>query len=348
MWDEMQAENLNVFLEHLGHLPFVQSVSVTRHPRGAGMAMDGEVHISTAAGTFSFDLLVKRSYLDRAVTNALIIEDQARRNSGHAKPLFLFARYTPRPTAERLAKAGVNFLDASGNIHIRIGPNFYALVLGRRETLRTTKDLNRTEAQVLFAVAAEPQAANSPVRDLATIAGVSKSRAAAARRKLLEDHILQRAGRSFRITNPSLLQERLLHGYTHILRPRLIIDRFRSPEEDPNEFVRRAQKTLAATNTPWALTGGPAAYALQHFYRGRETPLFLEGLTRTIQQELRILPDRNGPIIILRPFGSIVVWRKIDSVPVAHPWLIYAELMNSQDPRAHEAAEELRREFLPK
>lgn len=37
---------------------------------------------------------------------------------------------------------------------------------------------------------------------------------------------------------------------------------------------------------------------------------------------------------LLRPF------------PLAHPWLIYTELMYSSDLRAHEAAEELKREFL--
>jgi hypothetical protein len=31
---------------------------------------------------------------------------------------------------------------------------------------------------------------------------------------------------------------------------------------------------------------------------------------------------------------------------VAPPWLIYAELLNASDPRAREAAEELRQEFL--
>jgi hypothetical protein len=31
---------------------------------------------------------------------------------------------------------------------------------------------------------------------------------------------------------------------------------------------------------------------------------------------------------------------------LAPPWLVYAELLSGNDPRAHEAARELRREFL--
>jgi hypothetical protein len=60
---------------------------------------------------------------------------------------------------------------------------------------------------------------------------------------------------------------------------------------------------------------------------------------------LRLLPDRDGPITLLKAFGEIVYWRTADHTNVAHPWLIYAELMAEPDPRAHEAAEELRKEF---
>ena len=96
----------------------------------------------------------------------------------------------------------------------------------------------------------------------------------------------------------------------------------------------------------FALTGGPAADLLQHFYRGLEVPLFLSETGPVVHQKLRLLPDRSGPVVVFRAFGTPVFWRTVQELPIAHPWLIYAELMDSADPRAHEAAEELRREFL--
>ena len=51
-------------------------------------------------------------------------------------------------------------------------------------------------------------------------------------------------------------------------------------------------------------------------------------------------------MVLLRPFGELVYWREFDGKMVAPPWLVYAELLVSSDPRAREAAEELRREFL--
>jgi len=85
---------------------------------------------------------------------------------------------------------------------------------------------------------------------------------------------------------------------------------------------------------------------MQHLYHRPEVPLFLNLETPALQRALRLLPDRDGPVVLLKPFGKVVYWRQFDGRMVAPPWLVYAELLVSGDPRAREAAEELRREFL--
>ncbi len=96
----------------------------------------------------------------------------------------------------------------------------------------------------------------------------------------------------------------------------------------------------------YSLTGGPAADLLQHFYRAPEVTLFLKPPGREIEQQLRLLPDREGPITILRAFGDLVFWEEREHHMLAPPWLIYAELLNSKDPRAHEAAQEFPKQVL--
>ena len=66
----------------------------------------------------------------------------------------------------------------------------------------------------------------------------------------------------------------------------------------------------------------------------------------TIQRQLRLLPDRQGPLVLMRAFGEVVFGEEVSSIRLARRWLIYAELLNAEDPRAHEAAVEFRREFL--
>jgi hypothetical protein len=91
---------------------------------------------------------------------------------------------------------------------------------------------------------------------------------------------------------------------------------------------------------------GAAASELQRFYQGQELVLFVDNPSETIARQMRLIPDGEGPITILRSFGSATHWKRVNETMVAHPWLIYTELMSSPDPRAHEAAVEIKREFL--
>lgn len=309
--------------------------------------MDGTLAVSTPAGSFRFTVEVKASFLDRALTNA-IAAIAVRFARDHDQRLLLLARYVPRPTGERLIAAGVNFLDLAGNMHLTLGTNYSRTILGRSEPMRTGlgRLLSPAVVQILFAFACSPESSNWTVRELASAAGVSKSKAADARRQLLSDGTLQGVAGERRLRDPKILRERLLTGYTQVLRPRLLVNRFRSQERNSEEFIRRLPRRLEATGMKFALTGGPAADLLQHYYRGAEVPLFLGETSPAVFQKLRLLPDQSGPVVVLRAFGAAVFWRTVREIPVAHPWLIYAELMDSADPRAHDAAEELRREFL--
>jgi len=111
-------------------------------------------------------------------------------------------------------------------------------------------------------------------------------------------------------TCPRSTEELLVTGYSQILRPKLILGRFRSPERDISDFLQRLPAALERSPPAFAVTGGPAAELIQHFYRGPELPLFLRDSSPTVQQRLRLLPDRQGPIVILRAFGEMVFGRK--------------------------------------
>lgn len=340
------AEELIPFLDQLRALPFVRAAEAIEQEATSGSRrFDATVQVRTEAGAYEFLTEVKRSYLDEAVTRAIAAaaKDLAKRKLR----MLLLARYIPQPTAQRLIDAGVVFADLAGNVHLDLAPHYHWTVVGNREKQLAGREPIETPAtlQLLFTIAAHPESAKWTARELAGRAGVSKSKAASARRELLHDRTIRKVGDRFQFADAKGVADRLLSGYRQILRPRLAIGRFRSAEHDTESFLDRLRDSAKRDQLRYSLTGGLAAYQLQRFFKGDAATVFVPPDQTSLPRTLRLLPERDGPITLLKAFGEIVYWRMADHTNVAHPWLIYAELMAEPDPRAHEAAEELRKEF---
>jgi len=339
---------LELYLEKIRELEFVKDLQFSAEPNPrADKEIDGQLRIRTAKGTFNFVVDQKSSYLDGSLLNAFIARAN-HQTEEYQRPIILFARYVPRPSAERLVASRINFLDRVGNMHLTLGSDYSRTVLGNKEPQlpRESASPGAARIQLLLTFAADPRAGASTVRQLAEASGLSKSRVAKLREELVDEQILKKTHRGYEVLNKKDLQQILLAGYEHTLRPKLLINRFRAPDSTAEQLLPRFKEALATLSVKWSLTGGPAAYQLQHYYQAPEIPLFVETATDQLLRKLRLLPDRNGPITLLRSFGVLPFWKEISGVTVAHPWLIYAELMHSPDSRAHEAAEQLRAEFI--
>lgn len=346
--DAMNIESkLTHYLERLLAVDFVKDVRISPASKTGRHEVDAVLNIRTPRGTFAFAVEQKNSYIDHSLLNALI--SLANSNADTlGKPLLLFARYVPRPSAEKLIDSGVNFLDQAGNMHLALGANYARTIVGNRErsTARDTKAITAARVQLLFALAAYSDAPHWTVRQLAEATGLSKSNVAKVRNQLVDEGFLKKTNRTFAISDRKDIEPALLRGYEQVLRPKLFIGRYRAPESSNRSILRKLKEGFARICVNWSMTGGPAAYELQHFYRGAEVPIFVNHPPESATRELRLLPDRTGSVILLRSFGALPFWKKVRGNTVAHPWLIYAELMCSSDPRAHEAAQELKAGYL--
>lgn len=332
---------LNQRLFHLTNLSFVKTIHIQHNEHTW-------VQVDTAVGSFDFEVRLIRSYLDRTLANDLIQIVKGLKGRGQ-RDLLLVARYVPRPTGERLAEAGVNFLDDAGNMNLALGDNYHSLVLGKPEIRSAEKrSAGPATIQVLLTLAAQAETRDWPIRQLASVAGVSKTVAAEVRQRLVEEGTLKQGQDGmWKLLHPEAIRERCVSGYSQLLRPRLLINRFRSLEKDADKFVSEFIRIVDQSGKNYALTGGAGAFVLQHFYRGPETAIFVEGITPDIERRAKLLADPRGPIVLLRDFGDPSAFRQlVRGVWVAHPLLIYLELLQQEDPRAHEAAKRIREEFL--
>jgi hypothetical protein len=340
-----REDSVKPYLDKISELDFVRRNELTE-ARGKD-AMDAYLNLWTPEGEFTFLIEQKGSYFDRSSLNAFVSQAKHLTETYH-KPLLLFTRYVPGPSAERLISAGINFVDQVGNMHLALGEHYVRTVIGKKEHIASKENTAATPAKVrlLFTFAAYPDAGNWTVRQLANAAGLSKSSVAKIKQQLLEQGLLREVRGTAQIASPEKLEDELLRGYGSVLRPKLFINRFRAVESVPEKLIENIIEVAQNLPLRWSLTGGSAAYELQHFYRGPEIPIFVESFSEQFSRAMRILPDVNGPLVLLRPLGALSYWKEIGHTTLAHPWLIFSELMYSADPRAHEAAQEIKREFL--
>ena len=341
-------------LTHLRSLPFVRGLRFHPATKGENWGDDGILEIETPQGRYRLSVEVKRSYLSRSTVNAVIgralgrPRGDNRKSSKEPSGKLVLARYVPATAGEQFVEAGICFADDPGNIHLRLGSEYNWTALGKREPAKLPEADRTTPAviQLLFQFSVHPESAQWTVRDLARAAGIGKTKAAQLRGQFLRERMLtgQADKPEFRMTPE--ISDRLVTGYGRILRPKLLLGRCRYADKSVDHFVSRLSGEARTQKIPYALTGGPAADAMQHFYRSPDVPIFLDAPDSGRQRSLRLLPDRSGPVVLLKPFGELVYWREFDGKMVAPPWLVYAELLTSSDPRAREAAEEFRREFL--
>ncbi len=330
----------------LRRIPFVKELRYCSAHDGSDLGNDGFIDFNTPEGSFHLAVQTKRSFLTRLAVEQLLAQ-RCNRQADQLQDIILLARHIPRPVAERLIDANINFADDAGNAHLALGDRYNWTVIGKPapEPVPEQRAASPAQVQLLFQFATDPESVNWPVRRLETAAGISKSKAAQAKRQMTAEGLLIQTKKQYKLAPVSLIAERLVSGYAQVLRPKLVLGRFRPPEKTTESFLARLSRGVPP-GVRYSLSGGPAADFLQHFYHGPEAPLFLYPSTRMTAQQLRLLPDLEGPVTILRAFGELVFGQEQNSHSLAPPWLIYAELLNSSDPRAHEAAQELRRDFL--
>jgi len=333
-------------IEHIRQLPFVTDLRYTtgadKRPRGN----DGTLELRTAGGVFRLAVEVKRSYLTSSAVDPLLAWLSHARAEGNCG-FILLVHHVSRQAAERLVGANISFADDAGNMHLQLGEQYNWTVLGipAPERASEQRSVTASQLQLLFQFATQPDSVNWTVRRLEEAAGVSKSKVAMERHQLAAAGLLTRTGKRYDLQTNSTLAERLITGYAQVLRPKLALGRFRPAERSIEAFLARL-KTGVPAGIRYALTGAPAAELVQHYSRSPEASIFIEAPARSAAQELRLIPDLEGPVTLLRAFGETVFWESREGHMLAPPWLVYAELLCSEDPRAKDAAQEFRREFI--
>jgi hypothetical protein len=260
------------------------------------------------------------------------------RNLGRDLPTLVFTTFVAPKSAESLRRVGVHYVDTAGNAWVEFG-EVLVDIRGRPRPPRTDSSIQTTShnlfsagrAQVAFALLAWPRLWGAPLRQLAHAAGVSLGQAHNSRALLI------RVG--YRPGDTSTAQTNLLDHWAASLpaglTPKIEIATFHG---DP----RSVQKVNP--DDPVFVSGEAA---VDDLLRPATLHLHVEELDPRLPIVNRWRSDEATNIVVRRKF-----WHAPDNTDAPltglrpAPWpLIYADLMNSNDPRVRNVANEWRVRF---
>jgi hypothetical protein len=331
----------------LAHLRAVEAVRRAEFRPGPD---HGVLVVTTDTGRLQYVVEVKRALNRPRLEHAL---------ASTMKPLkagtrrLLLTDFVPGSLTAVLEQAQVDFIDAAGNMLLRWPGKLYVQVKGMKPMRlpeATASFLTTPNGlRVLFALLAQAGADVPAYRELSEQAGVSLGTIGRVALELQRRGflVMQRRRKRRVLQRKRELLELWVGGYAERLRPQLVVGRFRSPDRDPADALKR----LTAERQEgfrWALTGGFAADALTGHYRGEQLILFVDPWTAGRAAGLRWLPSVDGPITLLRMFWPRRVERTLekDDARVAHPLLVYAELLFQGREREIETARLVHDQYL--
>jgi hypothetical protein len=343
---QVREEHVEKYLQHLRGLAFVKQARVRLHPGlKTAEGVDGILSIKTPHSTHHFDLDIKRSPGTYAAIDAVIGRREAEPTAKTPRTLMLFAPHIGRPLAEYLVGKNVNFVDEAGNCHVRIGTSFLALVQGRAAAPRAAlgRGIGLAGHLVLFAILAKPELLDASIRKLAEQAGASKTAVEHLLARLMQEGTIVRSRNRRHLQDKKTLLDRWLSGYSTLVRPRLLVGQYRTPDMNPSALEGRIEQVLT-DDKPWGWGGGAAANRLTGFHRGSRTILHLADPSETTIRSLKGLPSNEGELTLLRTPGHIAF--EGAAPRTVHPLLVYTELLAEGTDRARESAAMIRERYL--
>ncbi|MFT3812935.1 MAG: type IV toxin-antitoxin system AbiEi family antitoxin [Acidovorax sp.] len=268
---------------------------------------------------------------------------EARRSSISRPPSrLLVVPYLSKKNAALFQEAGLNFIDTAGNAFIDV-PGCYVFISGKQRLEQAPpgsghKVMGAASAlRVFFTLLTESDMPGSPIRDIATKAGVSLGSAAKALEGLRRlGHLSPGDTKSRRLLAADTLRLEWARNYPIALRSKLNPQRY-APQ---NGWWWKDAKLLPGE----AAWGGEVSAALKTSYlQPEQATIYCWKDRGKLLMQHRLRPDPNGTVEILDAF-----WTPPPSgaEPIAPLLLIYADLMTSLDGRNREVAHLLRKEIF--
>lgn len=261
------------------------------------------------------------------------------------KPFLLVAQKLYGATKAALREKKINYLDMAGNIYYKHG--LYLIQVDGNKTgderkVATNRAFTKTGLKTVFYFLLDEHALNKPYRETALMTGVALGNIGKIVEGLKEaGFILQMTDRTCMLKNKKGLLDRWIAGYRETLKPNLHIGNFKLP---PDTTTATLQDRIGR-DAKNALGGEPAAEIMTGHLRPEIYTFYTELTKPELIKGARLIPDPNGKLQVFKKFWKTDYPVTMDAY-IAHPLLIYADLVITDDPRCIETAQIIYDQYL--
>jgi len=244
--------------------------------------------------------------------------------------------------AKTAADRNLNWLDLSGNAHIR-AERLYISVQGRPNLFptrgRPSSAFAPKSSRVTRALLLNPDRWWRQ-KELSEHADLDRGRVSRVVRRLEDDELLARDGALLRPRDRDLLLDAWVDEY-RFDRHDIITGHLSGSGV---ELARQVDHQLSRAGVDHAFTGLPAAWMVNRFARFRLNSVYVQGDPRAAAEAIELRRNERGANVqLIGPSdrGVFDGQRNIDGLPCASLVQVYLDLLSLPE-RAPEAAEELR------
>lgn len=320
-------------------LAFEQSTGLRATP---GAEADGSMQFDLGHGRrFAMPVEVK-ARVDRFAVVERLKEIQEKLD----KQLLLVTDHLSLEMAESLRDNDLAFLDTSGNVSLRREETLL-YVAGRRSAKGKRAALpvrtgSPKQLEVLYALIANPELVDAPYRAIAAAARVALSTVNLAIDDFLARQLLvQDAEGRRRFGDWERVVDEWASLYPIKLKPKLASRRFSTDQADWWQSIDISQFGAV-------FSGEVAAAKLTQHLRPQRVTLYADStLPKALILAARLRADPAGDIEIVQSFWPTPAAQPAGMPPdVAHPMLVYADLLDSRESRNLALARTIREDYL--
>ncbi len=306
-----------------------------KNQNGTVLIPDGKVNVKVGGNTLTYWIEAKNQI---RVIHLPAIFDLKK----EIKDLIVIAEIIYPNIREKLKQEEINYIDLAGNVFLRLGNNIIYVDGKKDKKLKkayiTDRAFNKAGLILIFHLLHQKDYLNRPYREIANTLGIALGNVTYIVNSLTElGYIRKIEKQKYKLQNMEDLLQKWVQYYPLKLKPNLHLGDFK-----PWGFNIRDWKTFKL-EPEIALWGAePAANLLTNYLVPAALTIYTNKNRQEIIINLKLIPETTGILNVYKKFWEF----KDDDKKTVPPILIYADLMNTGDPRNIETAQKIYDKYI--